>query len=128
MHPHAERAGVAVEAAARQGRFWDMHDHLFRHQDRLTTADLVDHAAHLGLDVDRFVEDLGDETLLERLWRDVASAEASGVRGTPTFFVGDQRHTGPFDARTLIAALERSLIRADPRPADLAPARLACPS
>ncbi len=111
VHPHAERAAVAAEAAARQGRFWDMHDHLFRHQDRLTTADLVDHADVLGLDVDRFVEDLGDEALLERLWRDVASAEASGVRGTPTFFVGDQRHTGPFDARTLIDALERSATR-----------------
>lgn len=108
VHPHAELAGVAAEAAAAQGKFWEMHDLLFTHQDRLEVSDLVEYAAELSLDVDRFVADLDDDALMERVRRDVASAELSGVRGTPTFFVGDQRHQGRFDARTLIMALERS--------------------
>ena len=108
VHPHAELAGIAAEAAARQGRFWDMHELLFQRQDRLTFEDLVAHAGELALDLDRFVEDLGDPALVERLRRDTRSAAASGVRGTPTFFVGDRRHIGPYDARTLIEALEQS--------------------
>jgi len=108
VHPHAERAAVAVEAAARQGRFWEMHELLFRNQDRLETQHLVGYAAELGLDVDRFVDDLDDVDLLDRVLRDVQSAETSGVRGTPTFFIGERRHTGPFDARSLIDELERS--------------------
>jgi len=111
VHPHAELAGLAVEAAARQGRFWEMHELLFTRQDRLELDDLVAHAAELSLDIERFVEDLADEALLERLRRDVLSAEDSGVRGTPTFFVGDRRHIGPYDARSLIAALEQSATR-----------------
>ncbi|UMG93810.1 Na+/H+ antiporter NhaA [Nocardioides sp. TF02-7] len=106
VHPHSELAGVAAEAAGRQGRYWEMHGLLFRNQDRLELDDLVAHAAELGLDVDRFVTDLDDDDLHERLRRDVASAETSGVRGTPTFFVGDRRHVGPYDAQNLIAALE----------------------
>ena len=109
VHPHAELAGLAAEAADRQGRFWDMHDLLFSRQDRLTPDDLLEYAAELELDMERFIEDLSDGNLLERLRRDVVSAAASGVRGTPTFFVGDQRHVGPFDARSLIEALERSV-------------------
>ncbi|HEX6150239.1 Na+/H+ antiporter NhaA [Nocardioides sp.] len=108
VHPHAELAGLAVEAAARQGRFWEMHNLLFTRQDRLEMDDLVGYAAELGLDPEQFVADLGDEALLERLRRDVLSAEDSGVRGTPTFFIGDRRHIGPFDAVTLIDVLEQA--------------------
>ncbi|WP_205472440.1 Na+/H+ antiporter NhaA [Nocardioides sp. SYSU D00038] len=111
VHPHAELAGIAAEAAARQGRFWEMHDLLFERQDRLTRDELVGHAAELGLDLGTFEVDLDDEALAARLRRDVTSAEASGVRGTPTFFVGDRRHEGPYDARSLIEALERSRTR-----------------
>jgi len=108
VHPHAELAGLAAEAADRQGRFWEMHDLLFARQDRLELEDLVEHAAELAMDADRFIEDLNDEGLLERLRRDVLSAEDSGVRGTPTFFVGERRHIGPYDAVSLISALEKS--------------------
>ncbi|WP_241238233.1 Na+/H+ antiporter NhaA [Nocardioides pantholopis] len=108
VHPHAELAGVAAEAADRQGRFWEMHDLLFQHQDELELADLAGYAADLGLDVEQFLRDLEDDRLAARLQRDVASAQASGVRGTPTFFIGERRHEGPHDARTLIAALEAS--------------------
>lgn len=108
VHPHAELAAAAVEAAAAQDAFWPMHDKLFEHQDELELEHLTRYATWLGLDVDRFVRDLSDEALTERVRRDVLSAAASGVRGTPTFFIGDRRHEGAHDARTLIAELERA--------------------
>lgn len=106
VHPHAVLAGIAAEAAGRQDRYWDMHELLFTRQDRLERDDLVGYAGELGLDVERFVADLDDPALVAHLQRDLASAGASGVRGTPTFFVGERRHQGPYDARSLIAALE----------------------
>ena len=106
VHPHAELAAYAAEAAGRQGRFWDMHVVLFDHQDELELEDLAGYAGHLGLDVEQFLRDLDDEDLQHRVERHVASAEASGVRGTPTFFIGDVRHVGPYDAATLRDALE----------------------
>lgn len=107
-HPHAELAAVAAEAAGRQGRFWEMHDALFAHQDHLELEDLVAAAEALGLDLERFGDDLEDPELAARVRDDMASAEASGVRSTPTFFVGGRRVEGRYDAKTLIAALERS--------------------
>ncbi|WP_374458005.1 Na+/H+ antiporter NhaA [Nocardioides sp.] len=106
VHPHAELAALASEAAARQGRFWEMHAVLFAHQDELELEDLVGYAAEVGLDVEQFMRDLDDDDLARHVEHDVASAEESGVRGTPTFFIGDTRHVGPHDARSLIAALE----------------------
>lgn len=106
VHPHAELAALAAEAAARQGRFWEMHTVLFGHQDELELEDLVGYAAEVGLDVEQFMRDLDDDDVARHVEHDVASAEESGVRGTPTFFVGDTRHIGPYDARSLIAALE----------------------
>ena len=112
VHPHAEEAAVAAEAAARQGKFWEFHDVLFENQDELEFEDLLGHADRAGLDVERFARDLSDPELLERVRADADSAEASGARGTPTFFVGDQRHIGAYDARTLIAELESGELRA----------------
>jgi Na+/H+ antiporter NhaA len=106
VHPHAELAARAAEAAAEQGRFWEMHDLLFRNQDELEAEDLLGYAGELGLDVERFARDLDDERIAERIREDVSSAEASGARGTPTFFVGERRHLGPFDAVTLARELE----------------------
>jgi Na+/H+ antiporter NhaA len=106
VHPHAELAAYAAEAAGRQGRFWDMHMVLFDHQDELELEDLAGYAGVLGLDVEQFLRDLDDEDLQHRVEGHVASAEASGVRGTPTFFIGDVRHVGPYDAATLRDALE----------------------
>ncbi len=108
VHPHAQLAALAVEAAARQGKFWEMHDLLFARQDELELQDLVGYAAELGLDVEAFMRDLDDEESARRVQRDVASAEASGVRGTPTFFIGEERHVGPHDTVSLVAALEAS--------------------
>ncbi|QAY71903.1 Na+/H+ antiporter NhaA [Xylanimonas protaetiae] len=106
VHPHAELAAVAAEAAGRQDCYWPMHDMLFAHHDELELEDLAGYAGDLGLDVERFLRDLQDEDLARRVAEDKASAGESGARSTPTFFVGERRHEGPWDAATLIAALE----------------------
>ncbi|MCP9489884.1 MAG: Na+/H+ antiporter NhaA [Solirubrobacteraceae bacterium MAG38_C4-C5] len=106
VHPAAELAAQGAEAAAAQGRFWEMHDRLFAHQDALEPHDLLAHAGALGLDLDRFEGDLLDGRHAARVRDDALGAQASGVRGTPTFFVGGRRHTGPTDAATLGRALD----------------------
>ena len=106
VHPYAEVAAAAAEAAGAQGRFWDMHDLLFAHQDQLELENLAGYAGRLGLDVEDFLRDIDEQRHASRIREDVADAEASGARGTPTFFVGNRRHQGPYDARTLIAELE----------------------
>ncbi|MGH3349439.1 MAG: Na+/H+ antiporter NhaA [Nocardioides sp.] len=108
QHPHAELAAVAAEAAARQGKFWEMHKHLFAHQSELEHKDLAGYAGELGLNIEEFLRDLEDPELAQHVRDDMDSATASGARGTPTFFVGTHRHEGRYDARTLIAALERT--------------------
>jgi predicted DsbA family dithiol-disulfide isomerase len=86
-----------------------MHDLLFAHHDRLEYEDLIAYAEGLGLDVERFAEELQDGTHAERVRADVASAEASGARGTPTFFVGERRHLGAYDTETLARELRASI-------------------
>jgi protein-disulfide isomerase len=113
VHPNAELAAEAAEAAGAQGRFWEMHDRLFRHQDRLGPDDLVEHARALGLDLERFVQELDDRVHSPRVREDVASAEASRVSGTPTFFIGSRRHEGRYDAETLAARLLASAAPGD---------------
>nr|WP_228386487.1 Na+/H+ antiporter NhaA [Ornithinicoccus halotolerans] len=113
VHPHAELAARAAVAAQAQGRFWEMHDLLFAHQDELEYADIAGYAAQLDLDVETFLRTLDTEQTAARVRADVASAEASGARGTPTFFIGSTRHTGPHDTETLARALEGSRHRVD---------------
>jgi protein-disulfide isomerase len=104
-HPDAQRAAQAAEAAAAQGRFWEMHDALFAApRDALADADLAGYAADLGLDVARFERDL--EAAADRVAEDRASGEASGVTGTPAFFVAGERHQGFYDVEALVDALE----------------------
>jgi protein-disulfide isomerase len=106
IHPHALAGAAAAEAAARQGRFWDMHELLFRRQKELTDTDLVRYAAQLALDVPRFDTDRSSSTVLERIRRDVASGLASGqVLGTPTLFIDGIVYRGGYDPPTLLAAL-----------------------
>ena len=85
-----------------------MHDLLFARQDQLEFEDIVGYAAELGLDVEAFLRDLESEQTAARVRADVVSAEASGARGTPTFFIDNYRHTGPHDTETLARALEAS--------------------
>ncbi|GAA2181203.1 Na+/H+ antiporter NhaA [Leucobacter tardus] len=107
VHPHALLAAHAAEAAARQNRFWDWHDYVFPRQDALELQDLVRYAEELGLDAVQFIDDLERADVAARVERDAVGADASGARGTPTFFVDGRRHLGSFDARTLISALEQ---------------------
>jgi Na+/H+ antiporter NhaA len=105
VHPNAQMAAEAAEAAAGQGAFWEMHDRLLGHQDELSPKELVRHAEELGLDVDRFVGDLRGREREPRVLEDVASADASGVAGTPSFFVNGRRHQGAYDLETLTRAV-----------------------
>ena len=105
VHPHAQMAAEAAEAAGAQGAFWQMHDLLFAHQDALTLPDLRRYAESLDLDVERFSEDLRQRRHASRVSADVASADASGVSGTPTFFVNGRRHHGVYDVAALTAAV-----------------------
>jgi predicted DsbA family dithiol-disulfide isomerase len=105
VHAHAELAARAAEAAGVQGRFWEMHDTLFAHQDQLELEDLLGYAAELDLDVEAFTRELEEERHAARVRSDVAGAEASGATGTPTFFIGGRRHVGPYDAETLAREL-----------------------
>ena len=105
VHPHAQLAAEAAEAAAAQGAFWEMHDTLLRHQDALRPADLAGYAATLGLDVERFTRDLRKHAYASRVAEDVDTADLGGVSGTPTFFVNGQRHNGAYDIGSLSQAV-----------------------
>jgi protein-disulfide isomerase len=105
IHPHARLAAAAAEAAAAQGEFWTMHEHLFEHQNALGARDLHRYAAELGLDAGRFERDRSSETVAERIDRDLVSGERSGVGGTPTFYINRVRHDGSYDVQSLRAAI-----------------------
>ena len=112
VHPHTQQAAEASEAAAKQGKFWAMHDLLLDHQDELEPDDLVRYAEQLGLDVDRFVADVERHVGGGRIADDVDSAEQSGVAGTPTFFINGRRHWGAYDVDGLTRAVREARARA----------------
>jgi Na+/H+ antiporter NhaA len=112
VHSHAQLAAEAAEAAAAQGSFWEMHDLLLEHQDQLAVRDLVGYAEQLGLDVERFRDDLRKRKGTGRIAEDVDSAEISGVSGTPTFFINGRRHYGAYDVATLSAEVRSARARA----------------
>jgi protein-disulfide isomerase len=105
IHPYAENAAEAAEAAGAQGAFWPMHDTLFEHQQALDDQDLVNYAAGLDLDVDRFTQALEDHVYADRVREDFMSGIRSGVNGTPTFFINGARYDGSFTVDSLVAAL-----------------------
>ena len=108
IHPHAAGAAAASEAAAIQGRFWEMHDHLYHHQHALEDEDLQLYASELGLDVEQFDVDRGADAVLERVIRDFRSGMESGeVEGTPTLFIDGAVHLGGYDLDTLREAMTR---------------------
>jgi protein-disulfide isomerase len=106
VHPHAESAAEASEAAGAQGHFWEMHDLLYENQPRLDGAHLVGYAEGLGLDTKRFVRELKDEIYHERVRQDFMSGVRSGVNGTPAFFINGVRYDGSWDIPPLLAALK----------------------
>jgi Na+/H+ antiporter NhaA len=112
VHPHAQLAAEASEAAAAQGQFWEMHDTLLAHQDQLTLRDILGYAEELGLDVERFREHLRKRKGAGRIAEDVESADMSGVSGTPTFFINGHRHQDAYDIETLSKAVRVARTRA----------------
>jgi Na+/H+ antiporter NhaA len=105
VHPRAQLAAEAAEAAGDQGAFWEMHDLLLAHQDALRPDDLVGYAERLSLDIERFADALRGHAGAVRVAEDVDSADLSGVSGTPTFFINSRRHYGAYDIATLSAAV-----------------------
>ena len=112
VHPNAQLAAEAAEAAAAQGRFWEMHDLLLDHQGELSPTDLEGYARQLGLDAERVMEELRRREHSSRVSVDVASADESGVSGTPTFFVNGRRHYGAYDIATLTDTVKAARRRA----------------
>jgi formate-nitrite transporter family protein len=105
IHPHAQAAAEAAEAGARQDRFWEMHDLLFRNQLRLEADDLRRYAERVGLDLERFDSDREDDAIKARIERDVESGVQSAVDGTPSLFIDGRRYGGPRDVESLGLAL-----------------------
>ena len=109
-HPNAELAAEAAEAAAVQGRFWEMHDLLYENQDRLGGEDLHVYAERLGLDLETFDSELAGHAYTARVREDFMSGVRSGVNGTPTFYLNGSRYDGSYEAETLLAALEQAAV------------------
>jgi len=105
-HPLAPLAAEASEAAAAQGSFWEFHDALYANQPKLSRETILEVAGDLGLDVERLTAEIDSGAHRDRIARDIASAEASGATGTPTFFVNGKRFFGAYDAGSLVEALE----------------------
>jgi Na+/H+ antiporter NhaA len=112
VHENAQVAAEAAEAAGAQGSFWEMHGKLIDHQDALRPPDLNRYARELDLDIERFWNELRGRQHAERVGEDVATADASGVAGTPTFFINGRRHPGAYDLETLTAAVQAARKRA----------------
>jgi protein-disulfide isomerase len=112
VHPNAQLAAEAAEAGAEQGAFWEMHDLLLDHQDALRPRDLLAYAERLGLDRERFHDELRRHHGAPRVEQDVDSADMSGVTGTPTFFINERRHDGAYDVASLSSAVRAARARA----------------
>ena len=112
VHPNAQLAAEAAEAAGRQGAFWEMHDLLLDHQDALHPRDLVGYADSLGLDTEKFAADLRKHAGRTHVEEDLESADLSTVSGTPTFFVNGKRHYGAYDIESLKKAVKLAKARA----------------
>ena len=112
VHPHAQLAAEASEAAGAQGKFWEMHDLMLAHQDALTLRDIMGYVQELGLDTDRFKEHVRKRKGAARIAEDVESADMSGVSGTPSFFINGHRHQDAYDIETLTKAVRLARVRA----------------
>ena len=108
-HPRAPHAAEVAEAAAAQGKFWQMHDLLYQRQAALGDENLVGYARELGLDAERVRRELADHTHAARVREDFLGGVRSGVSGTPRFFINGRPHEEPGDAKTLAVALRRAL-------------------
>jgi protein-disulfide isomerase len=108
IHPHAELAAEAAEAAGAQGKFWEMHDVLYENQQHLKARDLLAYAEALEVDTERFTRELADHVYANRVLEDFVSGVRSGVHGTPTFYINGVRHDGSWALPQLLAAVEQA--------------------
>jgi Na+/H+ antiporter NhaA len=113
VHPRAFDAARASEAAALQGKFFEMGRELFGHQDDLEWSDMYRYAVAVGCDIERFDQDVRvhSSKVLHRVQDDAQDAELMDLNSTPTFFVNGKRHKGPWDSASLIRALETGRAR-----------------
>ena len=108
-HPHSLRAAEAAEAAGAQGKFWEMHDQLFTHQQALEDHDLSRYARRIHLDVERFARDLSANTFLKQIEADYnQSLFDEHVTGTPTFYINEGRYSGATDIESLLVAIKQA--------------------
>jgi protein-disulfide isomerase len=105
IHPHAQRAAQAAEAAAVQGQFWSMHDTLFIHQQQLESGYLVEYANDLGLDIPQFLKDLSKQVHIDRINEDIEGGIQSGVTTAPALFINNIRYTGRWKMTELMTAI-----------------------
>jgi len=112
IHPHAEHAAEAAEAASGQGNFWGMHDLLFENQGALENEDLLAYAGELGLDQTRLVREVTSSVYAPRIREDFKSGARAGVNATPTFFINGERYDGEFDLEYLLNALTSQRVEA----------------
>ena len=106
IHPDAQSAAEAAEAAAAQGKFWEMHDSIFHHQHALEDANLAEFAKAVGLDLQQYTRDMAERRALARIEEDVEGGERSGVQGTPTFFINGVLYSGSWEQDALLPALQ----------------------
>ena len=106
IHPHALHAALAAEAAAAQGKFWQMHDYLFNHQHTLEDSDLARFAGEVGLDMQQYTRAMSERRSLARIEEDMEGGERSGVQGTPTFFINGVLYSGSWEHDALLPALQ----------------------
>jgi len=109
MHPHAMNSAESAISAGEQGKFWQMHDSLYEHQNALDDKHLVQYAEELGLDTSKFKNDLQNHTHSSRIEEDFLSGVRSGVNGTPTFFINGIRHDGSFEFEPFLTVLKKML-------------------
>jgi protein-disulfide isomerase len=114
VHPFAELAAEAAEAAGAQDRFWTMHDTLYENQQRLDPPALLTYAGAIGLDIERFSDDLESHIFLPKVQEDFMSGVRSGVNGTPCFFINGVRHDGPWDFASLLTAVQLAEAESEP--------------
>jgi protein-disulfide isomerase len=110
IHAYAQRAAEAAEAAGAQGKFWEMHDYLFEHQEALDAANLVKAAGTLGLDKVKFDREVAEHVYADRVQADIQSGNDSGVGGTPTIFINGMRNDADDDFETLKAKVEEAIV------------------
>lgn len=108
QHPHAEHVAEAAEAAGAQGKFWEMHDYLYEHQNALSDRHLVEDAQTLGLNTTRFTSEMEQGIYASQVAEDIESGDLSGVQGTPSFYINGALYAGSYELPAFLSALEHT--------------------